>query len=306
VSEGHSRFDEARVALDRGDVEALDDLLAAEPDLVHARAMSSEPPYNGYFWRATLLHHVAGNPIRGPLPETIVEVARVLIQHGADVNARCGGGPDQPETAGGTVLGLLVSGAQAERQGLTTALMGALLSAGAHVDPAGDGGLLWISLYHTVEHRGQRNVARSLHDHGHPVDLCYAAGVGRADVVRQYLDAPVLPEDADRFYRHHRSTGPEATAVEVLADTLLFAAVTGREAIASQLLARSDVQVDRIRPWGSQRVTPLHGAAWAGWPGMVRLLLDHGADPGQRDPVHDGTPRDWAAHCGNDEILPLL
>jgi hypothetical protein len=33
----------------------------------------------GYFAGATLLYHVAGNPDRGPLPENILDIARVLV-----------------------------------------------------------------------------------------------------------------------------------------------------------------------------------------------------------------------------------
>ncbi len=223
MADQHPQFDDALAAMDDGDLEALKALLERHPDLVHAQAMSDEPPYDGYFWRPTLLHHVAGNPVRGELPENVADVARALLAGGANVDATCGGGPSQPETAGGTTFGLVASGSQAQVQGLTEPLIDVLLGAGAQMDAAGDGGCMWIALYHTVENRGQREVAEMLHDRGHGVDLCFAAGLGRLDLVESYFhDDGTLTTDADRFYRHHRRTGPEATEPEILQDAFLF------------------------------------------------------------------------------------
>lgn len=123
-------------------------MLAANPDLVRARAETSEPPYNGYFHNAALLHHVAGNPIRGDLPANIVQITQTLLDAGADVGAECGGGPDQPDTGGGNTLGLVASGARAAEQGLSEGLIDTLIGAGADVN-AGNGGCLMTALYHT-------------------------------------------------------------------------------------------------------------------------------------------------------------
>jgi hypothetical protein len=89
----HPRFDEAVAALDAGDLDTLGRLLAADAALIHART-NLEPPYH-YFTGATLLHHVAGNPDRGrlsgdlpPLTLAIVDVARLLLDAGAEVDAR--------------------------------------------------------------------------------------------------------------------------------------------------------------------------------------------------------------------------
>ena len=88
----HPRFNEAVAALDFGDLERLRALISADRGLVHART-NLEPPYH-YFTAATLLHHLAGNPDRGrfeqklpPLPRNTVELARALLDAGADVNA---------------------------------------------------------------------------------------------------------------------------------------------------------------------------------------------------------------------------
>ena len=298
----HPGFAEALRAVDGGDVTSLIRLLDADPDLIHARATTSDPPYDGYFAGATLLHHVAGNPWRGPLPEQTVEVTRTLLQRGADPDATCGGGPAQPESGGGTTLGLVASGSQAHIRGFSADLVDALLEAGARLDASGTGGTMWMALYHTVEHRGQREVATLLHQRGHQIDLCYAAGLGLVAEVRSRLRDG--PGTGDRLYRHHRRSG-ETSAGGVLHDALTFAAVNGRVEVA-KLLLDAGASINGFRPWGPEEISPLHGAAWAGWPEMVEALLAAGADSGARDPNHAGTPLGWAVHCRRHETAATL
>ncbi len=267
---------------------------------MHARSTAVDPPYDGYFHGATLLHHVAGNPVRGPLPPTIADVAALLLRAGADPNAGCGGGPAQPGSAGATPLDLVVTGRQAHVQGLTERLVDALLDGGATLDP--DGGMFG-TLYHTVEHRGQREVARMLHERGVRADLPTAAGLGRLDLVRSFFDEHGTPVEGAAEIWARTAPGPAPRDDhEVLADALVCSSVNGWPEIVSFLLDRG-APVDRLRRWGPFPVTPLHGAAWAGWPEVVELLLERGADPSAREPTHDGTPLDWARHAGRDEAI---
>lgn len=301
----HPRFPDALAALDEGDLDRLRALLDAHPELVRARVLHDHGLYSGYFWRATLLHHVAGNPARGVLPGNVLEIARLLLTRGADVEASCGGGPDQPDSAGGTVLGLVASSRQADRQGLARPLVDLFLEHDARLDPTGTGGLLWTTLYHTVENRGQRELARYLVERGHPTDLPFAAGVGDLDRVRSHLRSGAPGPYADRLYRHHRGSGPEADPTEVVQDALLFAVVNGHEAVVEHLLDHG-ADVDHCRPWAVEVVTPLHGAAWAGWPAMTRLLLARGAETTIRDPRHAATAVGWASHLGRAEVLGVF
>jgi len=39
---------------------------------------------------------------------------------------------------------------------------------------------------------------------------------------------------------------------------------------------------------------------------IIRLLLDHGADPGIHDTGYDATPAGWAEHHGQHEAQQLL
>jgi ketosteroid isomerase-like protein len=54
------------------------------------------------------------------------------------------------------------------------------------------------------------------------------------------------------------------------------------------------------------RTAPLHEAAMRGNVAVIRLLLDHGADPNIRDTGYDATPAGWAEHHGQPEAQQLL
>ena len=54
------------------------------------------------------------------------------------------------------------------------------------------------------------------------------------------------------------------------------------------------------------RTAPLHEAAMHGNVEMIRLLLDHGADPTVRDREFDATPAGWAEHHGMTDAAALL
>jgi hypothetical protein len=123
----HPGFDEAVAALKSGDVARLRVLIENDPGLVHART-NLDPPHH-YFTGATLLHHVAGNPTwEGAMPSNIVEVARLLLEAGADVDAMTLG----PNA--GTTMGLVVTSKQASDANVSGPLMDLLLKHGARLD----------------------------------------------------------------------------------------------------------------------------------------------------------------------------
>ena len=47
----------------------------------------------------------------------------------------------------------------------------------------------------------------------------------------------------------------------------------------------------------SHGYSPLHNAAWAGSADLVELLIERGHPVNMRDPVYDGTPLNWALQC---------
>ncbi len=54
------------------------------------------------------------------------------------------------------------------------------------------------------------------------------------------------------------------------------------------------------------RTTPLHEAAMRGSLPVIRVLLDHGADPNIPDTAYHATPAGWAEHHGQPEAQRLL
>ena len=289
-----------------GNVALLKRLLAENPGLVNEEHPGSGEPYDGYFHGATLLHHVAGNPAIRPLPSNIVEVTRVLLDAGSDVIATCGGGPAQPGSAGGNVLGLIATSAMAAEFGFALDIIDLLLEYGAEIDPDNSGGLMYVTLYHTVENKGQRDIAYALYERGHPADFCYAAGLGLLEYVVEEIETRgITPGVSDRLYRLHRPTSQKATPQEIVQDAFLCACINGRIDVADYLRT-SGVDLNAFRPWGNEVVTPLHGAAWAGWVEVVKLLLLAGANPTLADPNQKRTALGWALFCNRDEVVNLL
>lgn len=298
------RFEAAVRFVDAGDVAVLQALLMADPTLAHARAPEGEAPYEGYFARATLLHHVAGNPIRGKMPANVLEVVATLLEAGAEVDARCGADAD----GRATTLGLVASSAQAAIEGHAAGLIDALVEAGADVD-AGGGANLWTALYHTVEFRGQRSVAKLLRQRGARVDLAFAAALGELETVEAFFSAGpeggALSQEAYALFRPKgdRLDNPDREAV--LAEAITWASLTGQsEAVV--LLRDLGAPIDRLTPVAGQRVSPLHAAAWAGWEETAAVLLHLGADCNLRDPHHYATPAGWALHCKRPEVAKRL
>ena len=272
-------FEQALAAMDAGDLADLRRVLAAHPQVVHERADSNARPYDGYFHGATLLHHVAGNPIRGPLPANIVEIARTLIEAGADVMALCGNGPAQPGS-GGTVMGLVASGAPMAESGLYRPMIDLLLASGYRFDD--EPRLLAVCLYHTVECQKQREVGEYLAAKGAKVDLVFAAALGRTDLVSNLIAADGR-----------------------VAEALVWAAMNGRDATITQLLDLG-ADVNGRATVSGHAITPLHGAAWAGWVDTAALLLRRGADIGLTDSTYAGTPVGWAAYCRKPAVVDLF
>jgi hypothetical protein len=173
-------FLSARGALDAGAAEELAAILDEHPDLVHHKHFDGEWYDSGYFAGAMLLHHVAGNPIRCPLPDNILEITRLLLERGADPNATCG------ERA--TVGGLVLTSKQASEAGVALPLLEILIEAGARIDLDAPGVLdypLW---------NDARATAEALVRRGSPMELRHAAALGRVDALQRLMDVDQLDE----------------------------------------------------------------------------------------------------------------
>ncbi len=237
-----------------------------------------------------------------------VEVARVLLQHGAKadiavddnrfplfVAARAGHADmvdllldhdakvNQANADGHTALSFAAGNGH-------IAVAQLLLIRGAKVEPVVNG----RSPLCIASMEGWRDMACLLLSHGASVDgpvdngmtpLCLASKYGRSDVVRVLLE-------------HHAVVDrPNARS-----DTPLFvAACNGRVEAACVLLERGAV-VDR--PVGGGR-TPLCAAAYKGDVDMVRLLLDHHASI-DLAMANGATPLLLAIQHGRIDVMRLL
>jgi hypothetical protein len=259
-------FEAAVDAVIAGDVPALESLLRENPDLVRARSTLEH--------RATLLHYIAANGVedhRQKTPKNAVEVARTLLNAGAEVDALA-------EMYGGsrTTMSMLVSSCHPAKAGVHVALVETLLDFGASLD-----GALATALAF-----GYLAAAEALVRRGAAVDdIAAAAGLGRLAEVRRMLPA------ADRESRHR---------------ALALAAQHGHLEIVRLLLDAGE-DPNRYNPQGNHpHSTPLHQAVLAGHDAVVRLLVERGARLDIKDTVYQGTPIGWAIYSGHVEIEKYL
>lgn len=117
-------FESAVDALLAGNVDALRTLLRDKPSLAHQRSR--------YGHRSTLLHYVGSNGVetyRQVVPMNLAEVAQVLLDAGADVNATA-----EMYGGGSTTIALLVTSSHPEEAGVMNEVVKVLINAGAETD----------------------------------------------------------------------------------------------------------------------------------------------------------------------------
>lgn len=268
-----ARFEAAADAVIAGDRAALERMLRDDPSLPRARSARSH--------HATLLHYLAANGVenyRQRTPSNAVEIARVLLDAGADPDAladmydeRC------------TTLGMLVSSTPPHEAGVQTALAELLLERGAAPDLPGS---RWNAAIRCALAFGFLDTARALAARvGRPGDIGTAAGLGDLGETARFLPTA---DDAGR-----------QTA-------LALACMHGHARVVRMLLATGG-DPDRYNPDGlHSHSTPLHQAVWGNHFDVVRLLVEHGARLDLRDRIYDGTPLDWAVHGTRNEIADYL
>jgi ankyrin repeat protein len=214
-------FERAADAVASGDLDTLRELLDDEPGLVHAR---SPRPH-----RATLLHYCGANGTEDPrqrTPPNAPAIAQLLLDRGADVEARCklyGGGAD--------TMGLLLTSAIPREAGLDGELVRVFARAGTRLATIdGDGPLICA-----IEH-GSPRAAQALVECGAPVDnLFTAAGVDRIASLED-----LLARGADLDARFHDG----GTALHA-------AASMGCTRAATYLLERGADPTLRDHRWGN-------------------------------------------------------
>ena len=281
-SEG-SREREFELAVDAvvdGDLEGLAEMLRRNPGLVRARSTREtcqDPSVHG----ATLLHYVAANGVEGyrqRSPSNAVEIARVVLDSGADVNALAG-------MYGGEcgVLTMLVSSTHPAEAGVQVPLVHLLVDHGAELNSIGTE---WQSPLMTALVFGYCDAANALVARGATVgNIVVAAGLGDIPLCERLL--PASGETA----RH---------------DALALACLLGNIGVVHMLIDAGE-NVNRYNPDGFHgHGAPLHHAAAGGRLDLVRLLVEHGADVTKQDKLWKSTAAGWAEHEGRQEVLEYL
>jgi hypothetical protein len=255
-----SVFETAVDAIVDGDVPTLQELLKENPSLVRERSTREH--------RSTLLHYVSANGVedfRQKTPKNIMEIAALLLDAGAEVNA-------ESDAYGGhsTALNLTATSCHPEDAGVQIPLLTLLLNRGAAID---DNDVI------VCLHNGRGPAAAFLAGRGARLDLEGAAGAGRLEVVRTFFD------DDGRLK-------PPAT-LEQMKKGFAWACEFGRTAVVDFLLQRG-APVDEKLPHHGQ--TGLHWAAGEGHAETVKLLLSRGAKVDAVDDAFGGTPLGWALY----------
>jgi len=276
-----ARFERAVEAVIDGDVPTLSRLLREDPELVRARSTrvnNFDPPMH----RATLLHYLAANGVEGyrqRSPTNAVEVARVLLDAGADPNALSWAYGGQC-----TIMALLVSSTPPAQAGVQVPLVETLVTGGASLEPAGEGN--WTSPLGTALVFGFNATADALVRLGAKVEnVAVAAGLGRIDDVRR-LWPSARAED------RHRA--------------LALAAQLGHPGIVTLLIDAGE-DPNRFNPPGTHAHTPpIHQAIAADHLDVVTVLVDKGARLDIKDTIYQGSPLGWAEYLKKHAIADYL
>jgi ankyrin repeat protein len=271
-----SKFEAAAEAIVAGDAAALRQLLDEQPNLVRVRSTREHG--------ATLLHYVSANGIEGyrqKTPQNIVEITRILMQAGAEIDATANvyGG-------GATTLGLAATSLHPERAGVQEDLLRTLLEYGAKIDPP-LGAANRQSIVMACLANGRPKAAKFLAGNGARLDLASAAALGRLDLVEPYFTG-------------NGTLKPDATQ-EQMNEGFVYACEYGRRAVVEFLIEKG---ADPATNGGTGQ-TALHMAVIGGHLEIVKLLLKHGA-PLETENVYGGTALGqalWSAAHGGDPDL---
>jgi len=260
-------FREAVSAIDAGEVETLQRLIAESPLLVSVRLESPGPwlrervgpALDGFFGRPFLLWFVAEDPVRnGRLPANIAEIVRVITRA-----ARQRGVPTLQEQLD-TTLRLVCWSGVAARSGVQLEMIDALIDAGAAPVNNANNALV----------NGHVAAAEHLISRGGQLTLAAALCLGRWD------DAARLAAEANRDQRQF---------------AFVVAALNGRSDAVAWMVS-TGIPIDQPSADLYSHGAPLHHAVCSGSLETVKVLVEAGADVNQPDRAWNGTPLGWAEH----------
>src|ERR1041385_822278 len=203
-----ARFETAADAIINADSKKLKRLLREDPRLGHARSTREHA--------ATLLHYVSANGVEGyrqKTPANIVEIAELLLQSGADVDAEA-----DVYGGGATALRLVATSVHPFRAGVQNPLLQLLIDHGAEIDHKTGAGNRQSSVLGALAN-GRPEAAAYLAEHGARLHLDAAAGVGRLDVVKRFFDGSrksTPPQKRLQSALRYASAGGHKDVVEFL------------------------------------------------------------------------------------------
>jgi ankyrin repeat protein len=236
---GLFKFEQAADAVVTGDIARLKKLLHQNPDLITMRSVRNH--------HSTLLNYVGANGVenyRQKTPANAVEVAELLLNAGAEVDAR------GAMYRGTSTLGLVATSVHPVVAGLQEPLMDVLISHGADpnraVAPDYTEGMLILACIHNGRYEPIHYLARR----GAKVDLEGACALGDLATVKQLYGS--MPQK--------REIG------------LVWACVYGHTEVVDYLLEQGvPVNIE------TDGTTPLHSAAFGGQLQLLQKLIDLGA-----------------------------
>ena len=172
-----SQFEAAADAIVTGDIATLKRILRANPSLVRARSTREHG--------ATLLHYVSSNGVEGyrqKTPKNIVEITKLLLGAGAEIDATC-------DVYGGdcTTLGLAATSVHPDNAGVMNDLLQVLIDGGARIDQHNSAGNDQDIVFACLAN-GRPGSARFLAGKGAKLDFVSAAALDRLDIVQQHFN----------------------------------------------------------------------------------------------------------------------
>lgn len=265
-----AEFGPAAAAIFVGDLDALGELLSADPGLALRRSSSSHP---------TLLQLVACEELNIADP---VGAAQRLVDAGAETFLPLVAAAGCNSTA--IVVFLLDSGTSVDREDVWTPL---------------DEALYWSN----------RDMAALLVDRGAEVrSLRAAAGLGATELVEGFFENGSLTAEAGPVRSPFPDTVPKEVANDhaAIVDNAFVMAVNNGCGETARQLYRRGARVNAKAAGYHWHGTALHAAVWRGDGALVEWLLSVGADPSIRDGLAHSDALGWAAHHGHPELAAQL
>jgi ankyrin repeat protein len=283
-----------------GDAAKVEHLLERDPSLVDATSKPGDPSVMCTRSATTCSY----TPLHWAAYHGHTHVARILIEHGAEVNARA--------LDRATPLHLAAWLGKTEVAGL-------LLRNGADPDAKDEEGTPPLQAAVRNLRPQTEQLVRGLIEAGAETDIFTASGLGMRDRVKALLQGGADLVDATDAYDatplHWAASAGETEVVKLLLESgakpeagdehgrpPMELAVRGGFSEVVGLLVDAGVDVDSRDEHGW---TPLYLAALYGREGVARVLLDRGADVNGRD-QRNSTPLHCAARYSPPELVKLL